>query len=123
MSGYGCKRKSANRRVIRNGCIFLLVLVLGAPTQATDPTVSEPVLTASQAGELIVENLLSREHMFYGEEALHYAEAATAVGALRFASSTNNQAMLAQLVSRYTALLHDDSGLFWSVRWWGRRGG
>jgi hypothetical protein len=50
--------RTVNRRIIRNVCISLLMLVLGAPTQATDPTVSEPVLTASQAGELIVANLI-----------------------------------------------------------------
>lgn len=107
----GCTSRKMNRRIFHTGRILLLVLVLTGSALATKGTITGPVLSPQQAGELIVENLLSREYMFYGDEALHYSEAATAVGALRFASSTNNQTMLERLVARYTALLDNDSDL------------
>ncbi len=49
--------------------------------------------------------------MFYGDEALHYSEAATAVGALRFAAASNSPVMLQRLIARYEALLDDNSVL------------
>lgn len=74
---------------------------------SSDPTVLTPLLS----GEKITANLLSRDYMFYGKESLHYSEACTAVGALRFAKATGNEVMLDQLVARYEALLDDDSEL------------
>jgi unsaturated rhamnogalacturonyl hydrolase len=62
-------------------------------------------------GESLVANLLSREHMLYGTEALHYAEAATAVGALRFAAATHDDRTLERLVARYERLLDEAGGL------------
>ncbi len=56
-------------------------------------------------------NLLGREFMFYGEEALHYAEAAAAVGALRFAAHAGDDKALSAVAARYAVLLEDDSGL------------
>ena len=56
-------------------------------------------------------NLLEREFMVYGEEALHYAEAAAAVGALRFAARAGNDEAVRALATRYAVLLEDDSGL------------
>lgn len=67
--------------------------------------------TPQQVGQLLVRNLLSRDHMYYGDEALHYAEAAAAVGALRFAQATGDTGTVEKLVSRYESLLDDDSGL------------
>ncbi len=49
--------------------------------------------------------------MLYGDEALHYAEAAAAVGALRFASAIGDGVMQQRLVERYLPLLDESSGL------------
>jgi rhamnogalacturonyl hydrolase YesR len=49
--------------------------------------------------------------MFYGDEALHYAEAAAAVGALRFSDATGNADLLQRLIGRYEVLLNDDTPL------------
>jgi rhamnogalacturonyl hydrolase YesR len=62
-------------------------------------------------GELVVTNLLARDYMFYGDEALHYAEAAAAVGALRFAARTSDTELLQRLIRRYENLLQEDSAL------------
>jgi unsaturated rhamnogalacturonyl hydrolase len=62
-------------------------------------------------GGKLVQNLLAREHMYYGDEALHYSEAATALGALRFAAATDDPGMLDALIERYSAILDDDSSL------------
>jgi rhamnogalacturonyl hydrolase YesR len=64
-----------------------------------------------RTGSLLVANLLARDYMFYGDEALHYAEAATAVGALRFAEATGDEASIARLTERYEALLDNDGPL------------
>jgi len=62
-------------------------------------------------GESLVQNLLGRDYMFYGDEALHYAEAATAVGALRFADATGDETMRDELIDRYEPLMDDDNAL------------
>lgn len=79
-----------------------LVLVATAGAQG-------PAETAT--GDLLVANLLARDHMFYGDEALHYSEAATAVGALRYADAVGDDETVDRLVARYAALLNDDSEL------------
>jgi unsaturated rhamnogalacturonyl hydrolase len=61
--------------------------------------------------DAVVQNLLARDYMYYGDEALHYAEAAAAVGALRHAAVTGNDAMRARIVDRYRPLLDAESGL------------
>jgi len=80
-------------------------------SRADDVSKPGPVLTPKAAGRLLVANLLSREYMYYGEEALHYSEAATAVGALRFAAATGDSESLERLVERYRPLLDEESGL------------
>lgn len=62
-------------------------------------------------GKLLVENLLAREYMYYGDEALHYAEAAAAIGALKFAHATGDRDVISQLQRRYELLLDDSSPL------------
>ena len=97
-----------------NRSILLVIFVLlgsGILTLADDTPPAERAISAQATGELIVANLLARDHMFYGTEALHYSEAATAVGALRFAAAIDNPIMLGQLVTRYEALLDDNSVL------------
>ena len=50
-------------------------------------------------GIKLTENLLGRAHMLYqGNIGLHYAEAATAVGALRFAEKIQDKPLIALLV-------------------------
>jgi unsaturated rhamnogalacturonyl hydrolase len=91
--------------------LFLLLVCLIQPAIADEAQTAGAALSPKQAGDLIVNNLLSREHMLYAGEALHYSEAATALGALRFAAVTHDQVMLDKLVERYASLLDDDSGL------------
>jgi rhamnogalacturonyl hydrolase YesR len=71
-----------------------------------------------QTGTRVVENLLGRSYMLYGNKdnrkGLHYAEACTAVGALRFAKTVGDQEMLNRLIARYEGFLNekDDKVLF-----------
>jgi unsaturated rhamnogalacturonyl hydrolase len=94
---------------VTKSAIALLVsmLVLCRIGAAAEPGAPTP----EAVGELLSRNLLARDHMLYGDEALHYSEAAAAVGALRFAQVTGDDALRDRLVSRYAALLDDDSGL------------
>jgi unsaturated rhamnogalacturonyl hydrolase len=66
---------------------------------------------AAAIGALLVDNLLERDYMYYGDEALHYAEAAAAVGALRLATARNAVGTVEQLRQRYESLLDDTSNL------------
>ncbi|MFC1490286.1 glycoside hydrolase family 105 protein [Candidatus Latescibacterota bacterium] len=72
---------------------------------------AENVLSPQDVGTLIVENLLLRDYMYYGEDGLHYAEACAAVGALRFAALTEDKETLDRLISRYEILLDNESDL------------
>ena len=83
-----------------------LIFLLCAEAAAADATPSPEFV-----GELLASNLLAREYMFYGDEALHYAEAAAAVGALRFSAVTGNTGLQQGLMRRYQVLLDDDSAL------------
>lgn len=99
---------------MRHISILLALLVIpgiGFSAFDSDTPVPAPAPAAEAVGELIVANLLSRDYMMYGEEALHYAEAATAVGALRFAAATGHSFELEQLVDRYEPLLNENSEL------------
>jgi unsaturated rhamnogalacturonyl hydrolase len=60
-------------------------------------------------GQKVVENLLKRDYMMYRDRGLHYAEACTAVGALRFAEITKDKEIGQRIVSRYEKFLEDDS--------------
>ena len=62
-------------------------------------------------GKLLAQNLLARDYMRYGDEGLHYSEAAAAVGALRIARLTGDDALRDRLIARYEPLLDDDSDL------------
>ena len=79
-------------------------------TEARDYTAGTKLSTQA-VGKLLVENLLSRDYMFYGDEGLHYAEACAAVGALRYATLMNDQETVKRLIARYEKLLDDQSGL------------
>lgn len=101
--------RSTAHTLTLSALLFTPVAGLSA-SPADNPELME-IMSAQAVGELIVNNLLSRDYMMYGEEALHYSEAATAVGALRFAAATGDSGMLEQLVDRYQPLLAGDSRL------------
>jgi rhamnogalacturonyl hydrolase YesR len=61
-------------------------------------------------GRLVVDNLLKRDYMLYREGGLHYAEACTAVGALRYADNIGDKALIAKIVGRYEGLLGSEEG-------------
>ncbi len=88
-------------RAILAATAWLLATQAGAQDAGTDRLL----------GDRLVDNLLARDYMFYGNEALHYAEAAAAVGALRFVAETGDEARQAELVGRYAPLLDDSSPL------------
>lgn len=107
-------KQSRFRSFIRTASILLTMLVFtggGYWSLASDQPDTTPGFSAREPGNLIVQNLLARDYMYYGTEALHYAEAATAVGALRFAEKTANGAMREQLITRYEVLLDENSEL------------
>jgi unsaturated rhamnogalacturonyl hydrolase len=61
-------------------------------------------------GLKLTENLLGRDYMlYYGGKGLHYAEACTAVGALRFAESIQNEALIKKIIARYEKFLEADT--------------
>ncbi|MEJ2275801.1 MAG: glycoside hydrolase family 88 protein [Woeseiaceae bacterium] len=85
---------------------FLVAIVLGL-TVVADAAPQPPARLA----DAVVHNLLARDYMYYGDEALHYAEAAAAVGALRHAAVSGNDALRARIVDRYRPLLDAAAGL------------
>jgi unsaturated rhamnogalacturonyl hydrolase len=63
-------------------------------------------------GNKIIENLLARDYMLYnGGKGLHYAEACTAVGALRIAANLKDEALMERIVARYEKFLEEGSFL------------
>lgn len=60
-------------------------------------------------GLKLVNDLLKRDYMLYRENGLHYAEACTGVGALRFAEKTNDKALAEKIIARYEKFLEPDS--------------
>ena len=61
-------------------------------------------------GLKLIENLLSRDYMlYYGGKGLHYSEAGTAVGALRFAENIQDKALIGRIIDRYEKFLEEDS--------------
>jgi len=63
-------------------------------------------------GNKVTENLLDRDYMLYrGNRGLHYAEACTGLGALRFAENSENEALAERIISRYEKFLEEGSFL------------
>lgn len=96
---------------------FQAVLVLLATSCASNMKPSQARrCDIKDVGGKIVENLLGRQYMLYGDkqkqnqQGLHYAEACTAVGALRFAQKTGNQEMLNRIITRYEGFLKEKEG-------------
>jgi len=63
-----------------------------------------PVCQPQEIGRRIAANLRKRD-FFTGKSGLKYPEVCTAYGALRFAAATKDQALLDQLVARYSKVL------------------
>ncbi len=83
--------------------IVLLVTILTIPLS----TVAATTPTPEDVGRRLTLNLLEREHMFYPDRGLHYAEACAAVGALWWAAAAGDSKLQQRLVARYTTLLDD----------------
>lgn len=88
-------------------CIMQLIVLNACSDPGPQPIAGSP----EQIGQLLTENLLKREYMFYGEHGLHYAEACAAVGALRFSVLVEDQKNLDRLIKRYEPLLDENSKL------------
>jgi unsaturated rhamnogalacturonyl hydrolase len=64
-----------------------------------------------ELADRVIDNLLSRETMYYGNKGLHYAETCAAVGALRFAQKQNDTERLERIIARYEKLLEPGTDL------------
>ncbi len=94
--------------------MFLLTLMLCLMTSCTAGTKLDDVQPCDEKilGLKVVNNLLDRDYMLYrGDQGLHYAEACTAVGALRFAEYTNDKALAEKIIARYEKYLEEGSFL------------
>lgn len=80
---------------------------------AAAPKKVEPASNAElkEVGRRVVQNLLDRKDysLYRPGKGLHYAEACTAVGALRFADYTGDKALLEKIIARYEKFLEPDS--------------
>ncbi|MEJ5260000.1 MAG: glycoside hydrolase family 88 protein [Anaerohalosphaeraceae bacterium] len=87
---------------------LMLCASCAAAPKKTKPT-SEAEL--KEVGRRVVQNLLDRKDysLYRPGKGLHYAEACTAVGALRFADYTGDKALLQKVIARYEKFLEPDS--------------
>ncbi|MBN2105074.1 glycoside hydrolase family 88 protein [bacterium] len=95
-------------------CLMLFKNTLYGEDKNTIPKTENSqyaTISMEDAGNLLVQNLLSRDYMYYGEYGLHYSEACAAVGAFRFSYCTGDQESLQKLIQRYQPLLRDTSRL------------
>ena len=60
-------------------------------------------------GRMLVDNLLGRDYMLYRNNGLHYAEACTGVGALRYAEEVGDKELADKIIARYEKFLEPDS--------------
>ena len=91
-------------KAITSTIIFSLTVIAGASAGGSNlsgVTSSDPQVLAGR----VIDDLLARKHMYYGNSGLHYAEACAAVGAIRVADESNDKERLDALVSRYEKLL------------------
>lgn len=92
--------------------IPLLVSVLVLLTSCAASPKLEAVQNSQlkEVGSRVVEDLLSRDdYILYKNGGLHYAEACTALGALRFADEIGNKALLDRIIARYDKFLDENS--------------
>jgi len=88
--------------------LLWVALLLGCRPVAALDDASSP----AQVGSVLSENLLGRAgFMRYGDHGLHYAEAGAAMGALRFAQATGDEALVSRLAGRYGVLLDPGADL------------
>lgn len=91
--------------------VTIIGLIIAASLCRADTKLDGIVGTDERAvGRLVVDNLLKRDYMLYRERGLHYAEACTAVGALRYADNIGDKALIAKIVSRYENMLEPEEG-------------
>jgi len=94
--------------------LFALLAVLCLAALCVADTNLDDVLPCDEKviGLKVVENLLNREYMLYRDDkGLHYAEACTAVGALRIAENIRDKALGERIIDRYEKFLETDSFL------------
>lgn len=93
---------------------FILVAAICLVTPCAADTKLDDVQPCDEEylGVKVIENLLARKYMlYYGDKGLHYAEAGTAVGALRIAANIGDSALAERIVARYEKFLEEDSVL------------
>ncbi|MEJ2108555.1 MAG: glycoside hydrolase family 88 protein [Acidobacteriota bacterium] len=91
---------------------FVLTIVILILTPCAADTRLDDVQPCDEKvlGQKIVDNLLGREYMlYYGDKGLHYAEACTGVGALRFVDKIQDASLIEKIVARYDKFLVEDS--------------
>ena len=76
-------------------------------TNLSGVTSDDPQVLAGQ----VMDDLLTREHSYYGDRGMHYAEACAALGAILVARDNNDKERLDRLVSRYEKMLAPDNPL------------
>ena len=76
---------------------------LGQTNYFTDfPVGAKPEIV----GKKLSNRLMQTKHQLYGNRGIHYAEVCTWYGALRFAETTKDEALLKQLRNRFELLFH-----------------
>lgn len=92
--------------ILYSGLIFCMSCTAGIQKAESIPD-SE----LKDVGRRVVQNLLDRKDysLYRPGKGLHYAEACTAVGALRFADYTGDKALLEKIIARYEKFLEPDS--------------
>lgn len=95
---------------MKTKCTIIMLLVAAGLCWADTKLDGVVGTDEKTVGRLAVNNLLNRDYMLYKEGGLHYAEACTAVGALRFADTIGDKELLAKVVARYEGLLEPEEG-------------
>jgi unsaturated rhamnogalacturonyl hydrolase len=91
---------------------LLTLLCLVAPCPAGTKLDGVQPCDEKTLGLKIIENLLERDYRLYqGDKGLHYAEACAGVGALWFAGSIHDDALIEKIIARYEKFLEADSFL------------
>jgi unsaturated rhamnogalacturonyl hydrolase len=99
-----------------NYCLLVVSMLVFASCASGVKQIQTKECNVKEVGGKVVENLLGRPYMLYknkkpqAEQGLHYAEACTAVGALRFAQKTGNPDMVNRIIARYAGFLKEKEG-------------
>ncbi len=89
----------------------VFVLLVSITSLFADRIKMDDQASVEKYGKLVVNNLLSRNYMLYRDGGLHYAEACTAIGALRVTKSLGEDELIDKLVHRYEGFLTNDKKL------------